>query len=280
MPKPSNDLTKTCKLLEETIAWANLLDRLPLVTVCEDLQSFENRGRPLLEFGFHAGGTEMLIELGPHRAVSAPGTVLVINGHFGYRGTSRETSRICWVSFNVSRSAPVKEVSKTPILLTARATGAERILNAHRAALANYRRQGIFAEVRLKCEVIGFLAALYESICKPGDAPLPRSAAVEAALDLVNSAYEDPGLRRCDLARAAHLSEAHFARLFRQELGTCPMKHLRQFRIARACELLDRTRLNVEEVGRAVGLPNPFHFSRAFRATTGVSPRAYRNRRD
>ena len=59
-------------------------------------------------------------------------------------------------------------------------------------------------------------------------------------------------------------------------MGVTPMGDLRRARIARARELLDRTQLNVEEVGRAVGLPAPSHFSRLFRLSEGQSPRAYR----
>jgi AraC-like DNA-binding protein len=278
MPDPCKDLTKTREVLAQAIAWANRLDRLPLAMVCEDRTPFGIQPRPLLEFGFHAEGTETLIELGPLRGVSVPGTVLIVNGHFGYRGTPSGTLRICWVSFDVSQSIPAVGLGETPLLLTARAGAASAVLEAHRVALANCRRERAFAEVRLKGEVLAFLAALHESILEPGESALPRSPAVAAALEFMHRSYGRAGLRRRDLAEAAHLSEAHLARLFRQELGICPMRYLNRIRIGRARELLQRSRLNVEEVGRAVGLPNPFHFSRVFRAAEGASPRAYRRR--
>jgi len=47
-------------------------------------------------------------------------------------------------------------------------------------------------------------------------------------------------------------------------------------KMARARALLDTTDLPVAEVGRRIGLDDPFYFSRQFRRTHGMSPRAYR----
>jgi len=54
------------------------------------------------------------------------------------------------------------------------------------------------------------------------------------------------------------------------------MQYVGRLRLARARELLDRSRLNVAEVARASGFCDPFHFSRVFKREFGVSPRNYR----
>jgi AraC family transcriptional regulator len=80
-----------------------------------------------------------------------------------------------------------------------------------------------------------------------------------------------------ELARAAHLSPFHFARLFKKLTGATPHAYLASLRAARAQALLAETDLSVTEVGARVGYASSSHFSKAFRLATGLTPRAYRN---
>jgi len=79
-----------------------------------------------------------------------------------------------------------------------------------------------------------------------------------------------------ELARAAHLSPFHFARLFKKLTGATPHAYLASLRAARAQTLLAETDLSVTEVGARVGYASSSHFSKAFRQATGLTPRAYR----
>jgi AraC family transcriptional regulator len=79
-----------------------------------------------------------------------------------------------------------------------------------------------------------------------------------------------------ELARAAHLSPFHFARLFKKLTGATPHAYLASLRAARAQTLLAETDLSVTEIGARVGYASSSHFSKAFRQATGLTPRAYR----
>jgi AraC-like DNA-binding protein len=79
-----------------------------------------------------------------------------------------------------------------------------------------------------------------------------------------------------EIARAAHLSPFHFARLFKKLTGAAPHAYLASLRAARAQALLAETDLPVTEIGARVGYMSSSHFARAFRQATGISPRAYR----
>jgi AraC-like DNA-binding protein len=46
--------------------------------------------------------------------------------------------------------------------------------------------------------------------------------------------------------------------------------------MAHARSLIDGTTLAVGEIGRRVGMPDPFYFSRQFTHVHGLSPTAYR----
>jgi len=81
-----------------------------------------------------------------------------------------------------------------------------------------------------------------------------------------------------ELARAAHVSEGHLCRLFRTSVGCGPLQALKQVRLDRAASLLAETNLPAKEIAGLFGFASPFHFSRSFRESFGLSPRAYRRR--
>ena len=82
-----------------------------------------------------------------------------------------------------------------------------------------------------------------------------------------------------ELAAMVGVSPSHLAALFRTATGGGVLAHHNALKMARARELLDPTTLPVAEIGRRIGLDDPFYFSRQFRRTHGMSPRAYRETR-
>lgn len=79
-----------------------------------------------------------------------------------------------------------------------------------------------------------------------------------------------------DLAKAAHLSAAHFARAFRHSAGTTPHRCVLQRRMAKAKRLLRDTNLTVEAVALHTGYSHRVPFTNAFRRLTGFSPSKWR----
>lgn len=79
------------------------------------------------------------------------------------------------------------------------------------------------------------------------------------------------------LAGAAGLSAAHLTRLFREATGTTPGAYLRNLRMARARQLLERTTLSVAEVMTQVGIADRSHFDRDFRRAHGLNPAILRD---
>ena len=97
------------------------------------------------------------------------------------------------------------------------------------------------------------------------------------ARDLMDREYASP-LDVPSLARAAHMSPAHFSRQFRAAYGETPYTYLMTRRIERAKALLRRGDLSVTDVCMAVGCTSLGSFSSRFTELVGESPTAYRAR--
>lgn len=79
-----------------------------------------------------------------------------------------------------------------------------------------------------------------------------------------------------ELAALVGVSSSHLSALFRVATGGGVLAYHTALKMGLARRLLDMTQLSIAEVGREIGMPDQFHFSRQFRRLHGVSPSAYR----
>jgi AraC family transcriptional regulator len=79
-----------------------------------------------------------------------------------------------------------------------------------------------------------------------------------------------------DLARLLGLSEAHFARAFKQTVGMTPHRFVMERRLERGKRMLADTGDSIALIASACGFADQAHFSRAFSQTFGLSPSALR----
>jgi transcriptional regulator GlxA family with amidase domain len=80
------------------------------------------------------------------------------------------------------------------------------------------------------------------------------------------------------LAGVSGVSEAHFARSFKQAFGVPPHRYLLTRRIERATALLRDSELPITEIAFQTGWESLGTFGRTFRDITGESPSAVRSR--
>lgn len=79
-----------------------------------------------------------------------------------------------------------------------------------------------------------------------------------------------------ELAAIAGRSRSHVLKLFRRHLGVSAKAYLVERQLREARELLLSTTLSISEIGKSVGLPDPYHFSKLFRRRIGLAPREFR----
>ncbi len=78
-----------------------------------------------------------------------------------------------------------------------------------------------------------------------------------------------------DLAARCGISTSHFRRLFKEQMGTTPIKYKNLLLAKAACNLLVNDGLNVSETAYALNFDDIYTFSQAFKKEMGVSPKKY-----
>ncbi len=78
------------------------------------------------------------------------------------------------------------------------------------------------------------------------------------------------------MADELSVSTAHMYRIFNSALGMSPNRWLRSIRIEQARRRLVESNDQIGDIAFQVGYRDQFHFSKDFRALTGISPREFR----
>ncbi len=98
---------------------------------------------------------------------------------------------------------------------------------------------------------------------------------IERALQRMEKSIQEKMNTR-DLAEEIGLSEEHFIRLFRKNLGMSPFQYFTRLKIEAASAYLVESFMPIKTISDYFGFENPFHFSRVFKKCTGLSPGQYR----
>lgn len=86
------------------------------------------------------------------------------------------------------------------------------------------------------------------------------------------------GWQVTDYAQALRLSDRHLRRLCLEATGLSTHGFIAATRLREACRLLAYTRMQVQEVGFALGFDDPAYFVRVFRQGMQLSPTEYRRK--
>lgn len=78
------------------------------------------------------------------------------------------------------------------------------------------------------------------------------------------------------IASECHINNAYLCRLYRRYDHQSPYQHLLRLKMNAAAERLQQSGALVKRVADEVGFGDPYHFSRVFRATMGLSPLSFR----
>ncbi|WP_315821379.1 AraC family transcriptional regulator [Paraflavitalea speifideaquila] len=83
-------------------------------------------------------------------------------------------------------------------------------------------------------------------------------------------------LRLDELGKAVNLSSSHLSALFRSRMKYSPIHLFTFFKMQRACQMLMDGHHNIKTIAHKLGYDDPYHFSRVFKNTIGVSPKKFK----
>ncbi len=98
------------------------------------------------------------------------------------------------------------------------------------------------------------------------------------AVSLMEANIEEP-LSTDDIAQLVGISRRQLERLFKQYLGSLPSRYYLELRLQKARQLLLETNNSIVQVGLMCGFSSGSHFSTAFGALFGNTPREERQRK-
>jgi AraC-like DNA-binding protein len=100
---------------------------------------------------------------------------------------------------------------------------------------------------------------------------------VEQAVAYIEANYRLP-ITINTVAANVFVSPSYLRRIFQQEKGVTIAEYIMRFRINYACTLFRETSLNIDQVGRSVGLHNNSSFCQVFARRMGCTPSEFKQR--
>jgi AraC family transcriptional regulator len=101
---------------------------------------------------------------------------------------------------------------------------------------------------------------------------------LRAVLECIASQL-DEDVSLLTLARQAHISPFHFARLFRATVGVSPHQFVLRLRLARAVRFMKTGKKTLAQIAVECGFHDQPHFTRAFQRVFRITPAMYLRRR-
>lgn len=98
---------------------------------------------------------------------------------------------------------------------------------------------------------------------------------IKIGLAFIHDHYNE-SLKISDIAEICFMSESHFRRSFEENLGMTPVEYINDYRITKACELIQQKKGTMKEIAVKVGFSTISTFNRNFKAFLGVSPKEWK----
>ena len=103
-----------------------------------------------------------------------------------------------------------------------------------------------------------------------------RTAIIRAEISSFIDAHYREDIARQDAAAALRYSDAYFCKLFKQCFKVNFSAYLNEYRVNKARQLMLDPRLNMKDIGAAVGYSDANYFTRVFKRLTGQTHSEYR----
>lgn len=210
------------------------------------------------------GETEYADARGKRTLSNAEHPVLLPQGCV-YEWTCKKSGRFTGIEFDANLSGDE--------IISLTATDGDRLL----AQLKRLERVRMLRAPYWELEVIEGTYHILARLLRAGEkryVPHDKAQRIQPALEYILQHYDEP-ITNEQLSEMSGVSTVYFRKLFTDAVGISPIRYIQRIRIRKAKEMLRSDYGSIAEVARSLGFQNIYHFSKAFKAQTGVSPSAY-----
>ena len=115
-------------------------------------------------------------------------------------------------------------------------------------------------------------SAFYDLLDCVSGARISKSSILRPAISYIEKHLSNPMLSNTELAKQIGVSEVYLRKLFSAHYNTTPKQYILDIRIQKAKQLLIGTPYKITAVAEVCGFSSPYHFCRAFKERTGLTP--------
>ncbi len=123
-----------------------------------------------------------------------------------------------------------------------------------------------------------FLASFKNTIYANTETHRKQFTVIDTCIELMKGNL-NKNLNLFELSQMMNISISHLSALFKEKMHDSPYNYYIFLKVQRACYLLWNTEMKVKTIAFQLGYDDPYHFSRVFKNTMGLSPKAFRNRK-
>ena len=98
---------------------------------------------------------------------------------------------------------------------------------------------------------------------------------LSSIINYIENNISDSSITNEALAQKMNISEVYLRKLFLSNLGNTPKQYILELRIKKAKQLLADSNYTVTKISDKCGFSSPYHFCRAFKNKTGMTPTEY-----
>ena len=211
---------------------------------------------------------ELLFEYEGHSFIARKKDIVILDCMLPHRYQALTRTEFYWFHFDGSASRAYFNHFRDNKGLHFRE---QRNMEENFVLIHDLMRSGCPDEGILSVHVHRILALLFSSVGK-SSAPSDIVALAKVYMD---EHYMEK-LSAEQIAEASSVSTSHLFRVFRKETGLTPYGYLTNVRMEHAMKLLLNTAYSVEEIAEYCAFCSSANFIRAFRQSTGVTPRSFR----
>lgn len=134
------------------------------------------------------------------------------------------------------------------------------------------------AETLVKCSLLQLMILLLRQLEKLDARLTPEQWRQSVVREVAAHLKENPGILPDlgELSDRCALSPNHLSSIFKTVTGKTISAYCTELRIQRAKELLRTTPMKLRQIAELLGYYDQYHFCKAFKKATGLSPSAYR----